>query len=105
MNSYHMGQVVRLSVAFTEDGAAVDPASVYLRILAENSGYGDDPWVLQYGVDAEIIKDSTGNYHMDYEITTAADGPGRTAYRWEGIGTHAGAIEAYFNVLPSEIYA
>lgn len=102
MNTYHQGAVVRLSVVFTEDGAAVDPAAVWFFISSDSGGteLGYD-----YPSDPEIVKDSTGHYHVDFPIpTNGAGSAGRYAYRWEGRGTHQSADEQFFHVNNSEIY-
>jgi hypothetical protein len=90
MAIYQIGQLVRLAAAFTdEDDVAVDPTTVTVTIT--NPSGTDTAYV--YGTDAEVVKDSIGNYHVDYEV----DENGLWTHRWVSTGTIA-ALKAYFEV-------
>lgn len=90
MTIYQIGQLVRLSASFTDENeAAVDPTTVTVTIV-DPSGTST-PYV--YGTDAEVVKDSVGNYHVDYEV----DENGLWTHRWVSTGTIA-AMKAYFEV-------
>lgn len=94
-NSYDEGDLVRVSGAFTdENGDAADPTSVYCAVR--------DPLgkitIYAYGVDDVLVKDDTGNYHLD----VSADLVGRYYYRWYSTGTGQAADETYFDVEESE---
>lgn len=65
-------------------GAAADPGTVTLKIRREN---GLETTHV-YGTDANVIKDSTGNYHYDIVL----DQHGVWFFRWEG--TVSGPIQA-----------
>jgi uncharacterized protein YfaS (alpha-2-macroglobulin family) len=96
MNAYQVGNVVRCSGAFTTAaGAAVDPSTVTFRARRPDGTVT----VYVYGTDAELVKDSTGNYHVDL----AANAAGRWAYRWEGTGAAPSAAEAQFRVEASRV--
>ena len=90
-NTYKVGQLVRLSAAFTDsDSAAADPTAVSLYYKDPSGTIGE--WV--YTVDTDIVKDSTGNYHADIGIDEA----GRWRWRWTGTGAVQSADEGYFEV-------
>ena len=95
MNTYLIGNAARASVRFINatTGAATDPTTVVLRVK--------DPvltvTVYTYGVDAILVKDSVGNYHLDIPLNSA----GVWRYRWEGTGTNQAAAESQFTVTAS----
>ena len=94
MATYPVGDVVRLSTTYTNNGTPTDPTTVTLRIKANGSLS-----VLVFG-SSGIVKDSTGVYHYDY--TTSASGT--VYYRWEGTGTVTAAAESNFIAGPSNFY-
>lgn len=55
------GQLVRLSFAFDEDGDPFDPTDV--KVSVRRPGGKVKTYV--YGTDAEVVKDSTGRYHLN----------------------------------------
>ena len=62
-----IGQMVRTSKPFeTFAGAAVDPTSVVFKYRNP----AGTVVTLTYGVDAALVKDSTGNYHVDLILNT-----------------------------------
>lgn len=84
MNSYDLGDVVRLSCAFaTANGAASDPTAITLRIQLAPAGTP-----VEAAYPGDIVRDSTGAYHFDF--TPAAWG----TYNVEWIGTGAVAAGA-----------
>jgi hypothetical protein len=75
----NQGDVRRVSVAFTNIlGAAADPTAVYLYVKKPGLGYT----TLTYGVDAAIVKPSTGNYYADLDLDTV----GQWLFEWAGTG-------------------
>ena len=96
MTAYDKGDVVRCSVAFTdEDGAAVDPATVTFKWI---TGDGTESSYV-YGTDAELVKDDTGEYHVDLTL----DESGVIWYhRFEGTGTNVAAAESFFEIRGTE---
>ena len=77
MSFYPQGATIRITGNFTNaSDSAIDPATVSFGFRALN----DDPTVFVYGTDEEIVKDSTGVYHVDQALPNA----GRHVYRWEG---------------------
>lgn len=97
-NQYDKGDRVRISTAFTDsDGTAFDPNTVTAKYLDPSS----NTTTYVYGTDAELVKDSTGNYHVDIYV----DEIGRWHYRFEGTdssGNEQGADENYFEVIATK---
>lgn len=92
-NAYDVGDVVRLSAAFTNSaGTAVDPSSVtvqYRQWLVDPASFT----TLVYGVNS-VVKASVGNYYHDLAVNS--DGEWR--YRWNGLGVNAAGAEERFMV-------
>lgn len=85
-NVYLIGVQVRLSATFaTSAGVATDPTTVIVKYAAP----GASVVTKTYGVDAAVVKDSTGHYHIDLDLSTA----GEWSYRWTGSGTLVAAAE------------
>jgi len=93
--SYDEGDLVRATAAFTDSGgSALDPDTVTVKYMAPD---GTETTKV-YGTDAEVVKDSTGNYHID--ISVAAYGIWH--YHWESTGTGQAAEETDFLVAKSK---
>lgn len=89
MNTYDIGDVVRITSQFAQSAVAIDPGTVTLRVL------GPSGTVTNYSyAAAEITKDATGSYHVDMPITVA----GTYRYRWTSTGTGAASEEGFFQV-------
>ena len=88
------GQPVRLNAVFrdAETGQMEDPGTLVFKLRGPCS-----ETAYTYGTDAEVVKDSTGTYHID---VTPNHG-GRWFYRWVSTGAGAGAVEGDFNVQRS----
>ena len=96
INVYDVGDKIRMSAAFTDiDDAASDPGGVQFKIRAPSGTVT----TYVYGTDAEVVKDSTGNYHVDYLIATA----GRYRYRFAGVTSGQAAAPGAFRVQNSEL--
>lgn len=95
--SYHVGDVVRVTGAWTNAaGVAIDPTGVLAR-YADPSG---NVTTLTYGIDAALVKDSTGNYHVDID----ADEAGVWFVRFYSTGTGQASSETdHFVVHVNEI--
>jgi len=94
MDTYDLGDLVRCSGAFTNSsGTAIDPTSVY---FAYKNPAGTLT-TLEYGVDGALVKDSTGNYHVDVSAASA----GTWFYRFYSTGTGQAADEGSFYVNPT----
>ena len=91
---FQVGDKVRLSAAFTDiDDAAQDPGGVQFKLRAPDGTIT----TYVYGADVEVVKDSTGNYHVDWLIAVA----GRYRYRFAGVTSGQAADERAFRVEPS----
>lgn len=92
MSSINPGDIVRVYTdpPFTNaSGTATDPTTVTLRWRLGQTG---DETVLVYGVDSEVVKDGSGAFHVDIEVTDH----GVYYYRWEGTGTVEAAEAGQF---------
>lgn len=82
MNTYDLGEEVRISSEFTvlsgDDG---DPLTV---TVTRESPSGVST-VKVYGTNVEVVRDSAGNFHLDFIPNEV----GRWWYRWQGTGINA----------------
>ena len=98
MNSYEVGDLVRLTATFTNTSEVVtDPTTVTCLVKLR---YVIGSTATTYTYPATIIKDSTGVYHVDVTPTTE----GIWDYRWVGTGTVQAAAEGAFNVPESAFF-
>ena len=96
ISRYMVGTLVRCSGAFrTAAGAAQDPAAVSFTF--KNPDGDIETYV--HGTDVELVKDSTGNYHVDVD----ADAPGGWYFRFAGTGSGQAAAEGQFRVDSSKV--
>lgn len=94
-NIYDVGAKVRCSATFTDSaGDPADPTAVVFTFKDPSANETE----YNYGVDAELVKDDTGDYHVDVVI----DDSGRWWFRYEGTGAVVAAGESYFNVRASQ---
>ena len=90
-NSYTIGQQIRFSAAFKNlAGTLTDPTTVTFKIESPSGTVV----TYVYLTDSQLIKDSTGNYHVDYLPASS----GAWNYRWEGAGAIVSASEQWFDV-------
>ncbi len=94
-STYDVGDVARLSTTFAASGLAVDPSSVALTILTP--AWASTTYT--YGVDAQIVRSSTGAYYCDVTLTA----PGRYGWRWVSAGTGAAATESWLMVRSQDV--
>jgi len=96
VSRYVLGALVRCSAAFTTaGGTAQDPGTVTFKVKAP------DGTVTTYvhGTDAELVKDSTGNYHVDVSAAAA----GAWHFRFAGTVSGQAAAEGLFRVDSSRV--
>jgi hypothetical protein len=94
MPIYDRGDLVRSSATFTNSaGTATDPTTVIARVRVPNTNR-DAYTTYTYGVGGDIVKDSTGTYHIDVSCTIA----GTYYVRWEGTGAVQQAEEDTWDV-------
>lgn len=96
--SYANGSLVRLSAVFENAlGSVMDPDAVRVETISPENVGGRPPGRLTsytYGVDAALMKDSVGRYHID--VSVAFNGIWR--WRWYSSGTGQAADEGTFLV-------
>jgi hypothetical protein len=92
-NSYALGKVVRVEGTFAQNGIAVDPTTVSV-VLRRPDGIKR---TYVYGTDAEVIRQATGIYYLEYPTVLA----GQHWYRWSSTGNGASAGEKAFVIEPS----
>ncbi len=92
MEIHNLGQKIRVSATFTDAGGeAADPTAVFVVVKAPDA----DAVSYQYGVDSEVVKDDTGDYHIDQALSSS----GVWAVRWYSTGTvQAGSADTLINV-------
>lgn len=93
--AFALGQLVRISASFTdEDDAAADPGKVFCEIKTPagvTTSY-------EYDSDVEVVKDATGEYHLDLDCAAV----GFWRWRWYSTGLIQAADEGRFRVSASE---
>ncbi len=91
VKSYDKGDLVVLTAVFTDrNGAAIDPATVTFKIRDPSGAVT----TYVFGTDAELVKDSVGNYHVDVSPSVNGD----YLYRYESTGTGQAAEEGKFQI-------
>jgi len=95
MNTYDVGDRIRLTAAFTSGGVAADPTTVTVRVKDPSGNTAS----YVYGTDLEVVKDGTGNYHMDVTIDEA----GIWGFRWASTGVVVTAEEKSFRIRPQAV--
>lgn len=94
VNSYDLGDQVRLSAVFTDaDGVTVEPTVITVK-YSDPTG---DVTELTYGVDVAVTQEAAGSYYVDFVPSRA----GQWRYRWESSGTVTAAAEGVFQVKRS----
>lgn len=97
INSYLVGQVVRISDVVTVNGTDTDPSGVYTFQMIDPRGYGHLTEYV-YNTDAAFERDAEGRYHVDWLIVHE----GEHRYRFaSGDGEAEGANEGMFRVKQS----
>lgn len=95
MNSYDKGDVIRCSGAFTNAaGEAQDPTAVLFKFKTP----AGVTTTYTYDADDELVKDSTGNYHVDID----AGEIGLWSYRFYSTGSGQAAAEGQFSIKRTE---
>lgn len=91
MNVYQKGDLVRISGVFKDvAGTLIDPGTVTLKVTKPDG----TTTTYTYGGSPAVVKDSTGNYHVD----ASADQTGRWLYTWISTGTGQAAENGEFLV-------
>jgi hypothetical protein len=90
--SFEVGQKKTITVTFCNAaGAAADPTGVTLEIRDPSTGTRT---TYTHGVDAALVKDTTGVYHFDLTLSAAGD----WMFRWAGAGAIVAVDEGVISV-------
>lgn len=90
-STYQINDQAKLTVTFTVGGVVTDPTTVTATVRKS------DGTVTNYTVTAgQIVKDSTGVYHLYVTVDVA----GRWAYKFAGTGTVVDVEQGVFYVIP-----
>ncbi len=96
VNSYDLGDEVRCASddpPFTNAaGTIIDPAAVFFKVKDPEGTVT----IYQYGVDAQLVKVSTGIYRVDVD----ANKPGTWRYKFYSTGSGKAADVKTFTVEP-----
>ena len=83
MQVHNLGQKVRVTYSYTNAaGQAADPDAVFVAVKEP----GASTTTYQYGVDSEVVKDDTGEYHVDLSLSTTGI--------WAVRGYSTGSVQA-----------
>lgn len=93
MNTYDIGDLIRLSAAFDVSGPT-DPTTLVFEIREPDG----TTTTHTYGVGVEIVRDSLGRFHLDW----SADLPGLHLYRVAGTGAAQAVEQGAFRVIEDE---
>lgn len=92
--SYTKGQLIRCSATFrayvNSVLTEVDPTEVYFKYQEP----GQEPVTYHYGTDDELVRDDTGDYHVDL----SADTPGTWYYKFYSTGSYQSAAKGTYIV-------
>lgn len=92
--SFPVGAVKTIDVTFTDAaGVLADPTTVTFEMLDPD----DVRTTYVHQTDAQLVKDSTGKYHVDWPLAK----PGRHRWTWKGAGIGSGEGA----VVLGELYA
>lgn len=97
MNSYPLGNLIRVSASFAIAGVATDPTAVTCKVRTPAGTIT----TYTYGTDAALVRDDIGIYHVDVTASSA----GIWDYRFAGTGACVAATEAEFFIEPSDFGA
>ncbi len=90
-NFYDVGDSTRLAGLFYNlSSVLTDPTTVTFKLKTPD----DAVTTYVYGVGAEVVKDSTGSYHVDFVCVQQ----GLHVYSWVGTGAVTTAEDGFFTV-------
>ncbi len=93
---FEIGDGVRLTCTFRNSaGTKADPTGVTFKKKVHSTGSAT---TLVYGTDVEVVKDSTGVYHVDVAFAEA----GTHFFKWYGTGAVQAAKSVEIEVSRSE---
>lgn len=92
LTDFELGDDVRVATVFKDSaGTAINPSAVYFKFTTPAGA----ETIYQYGVDAQLVRDSTGNYHVDIDASMLG------VFRWKfySTGSGKGADAGKFRVV------
>jgi hypothetical protein len=95
--AYDKGDLVRCTATFkdaTNNDTLVDPSTIQFKFKTPAGA----TTTYTYGTDAQLVKDSTGQYHVDLNANAA----GTWSYQFSSTGTYQAAQEQQFTVLAGQ---
>ena len=99
VNLHDVGDNVRVTGTFTDNaGDLTDPGAVFGQFRFDTQAAATE---YEYGVDVELVKDSTGVYHFDIDTTGFAGR--RCYYRLYSTGPGQASEEYLFKVEQSNL--
>ncbi len=99
INTYDIGDRVKLTLSVTASEVAVDPSTITITVKHPSASASGPETSYVYGTDAELVKTAVGTYHA----WITPDAAGYWHYRWETTGDGEGAEENYFKVRKSKV--
>lgn len=94
IHTYDIGDVVKIFSNFKQNGLDMDPSTITLKVVRPDAT--SQSYTYAGGT---VVKDSTGNYHVD--VAPAISGTYK--YRWSSSGTGAAAEEGTFQVRTQKV--
>jgi hypothetical protein len=95
MGLINIGDMVRVSSNFVDTAnTSTDPNTVVFKMKEPNNTVT----TYTFGVNAQMVKESTGNYHVDWLVGAS----GFHVYNYRGNGVANAAEEASFMAVPSQ---
>jgi len=89
-NSYDRGDLVHLTATFLANGFPTDPSGIVFKTKSPSRVVTS----YVYGIAGQLVRDSTGVYHIDLRPTEV----GKWQYRWEASGAAESAESGRFYV-------
>jgi hypothetical protein len=81
MNYFNRGTPVQFTVIFTDaSGSNFDPSPLTFTYQNPQAVVT----TLTYGVDAALVKDGGGHYHVNFDIPAATTAAGEWLWKWSG---------------------
>ena len=93
---FDVGDLIRSSLVIKVASVLTDPGGLTFQLKDPSNGAVS---TFTFGVDGELVKDSTGNYHIDNSIAES----GIHQYRWASTGVAQGAEEGSYRVQIQEV--
>jgi hypothetical protein len=100
MNEYPLGQAIRFTASYANNGVATNPTVTQFRWARYDVNPPPDPTatIAQFGVDGAVLNPATGQF--TYDLLPPSSGN----YVLISVGTgvvQAASLPVYFKVLPS----